>query len=213
MKSELSALSKIADTLMKNKIHFWMYGGALASYVKINDLFPWDGDIDIFIWEDDFHRLHKIRKQFGIPYVWKEFNLALRCGEGQKNVDIFYFGKEGNMATHEKTLPTRNIVGRGIYYKIIPWFVERGMIRATNFFTWLMRAIKVGYKIRQEVPLNYFEDLKEIDLFGVRLNVPKDHEGFMDYSYGPYWRLPIEEQEKEYDRTGKCDPRYYQVIK
>jgi len=213
LKEELEGLNKIVKVLNKNKIHFWMYGGALAGYVKINDLFPWDGDVDLLVWEEDFSRLFDIRKQFDIPYIWKEYCLALRCAKGQKNVDISTYVKKGDVAIHEKTLPTKNILGRIIYYKIIPRLVDSNMKRTTNFLTWFMRRTHIGYMVRFEVPLKYFDNLKEIDLFGIKLKVPEDHEGFMDYSYGPYWRLPVEEQEKDYDRTGKCDPRYYQVIK
>ena len=69
LRKDLKDLSKVVKVLNKHKIHFWMYGGALAGYVKINDLFPWDGDIDLFIWQKDYKKLMSIKDEFGLPYI------------------------------------------------------------------------------------------------------------------------------------------------
>lgn len=208
MRKDLEDLNKVVKVLRKNNIHFWMYGGALAGYVKINNLFPWDGDIDLFIWQKDYKKLISLRKKFEMRYIIKGITLALRSETG-KNVDIMPFKRDEKKGiAYFERMKTKGKLSRMIYFGIVSKLLDREMYRTANFF-WELVEVAGGEKIRQEVPLKFFDNLKEIDLFGVKLLVPEDHEAFMDYTYGDYWRLPVEQQDKHFNRERKCHPDYY----
>jgi phosphorylcholine metabolism protein LicD len=222
MRKELKSLEKVVEVLNKHNIHFWMYGGCLASWVKIKDLFAWDGDIDLFIWEKDFSKLLDIQKEFGLEYTFKEYTLALKGEEGSWDIDIMYFSEsidpitEEEFAYFERLVVTNTKFGRLIYFGFLSKAVKEGWTKEARFFRWIISKLPKTKIVRQEVPLHFFEELKEIDFFGIKLKVPRDSDGFMDYTYGPFWRLPIEEQKKyevPYNREGRCHPDYYKVIK
>lgn len=212
MREELKDLDKVVKILKKHKIHFWMYGGALAGYVKINDLFPWDGDIDLFVWQEDYKKLMSIKNEFGMKYVIKGICLALRSEKG-KNIDIMPFDRdeEKKVARFERIDTNGKKLSKMIYFGPLQWFLKLEKYKTAHFF-WLLSELFGGSRILQEVPLEYFENLKEIDFFGIKLKVPKDHEKFMDYTFGEYWRKPVEEQEKNYVRENKCNPYYHQNL-
>jgi phosphorylcholine metabolism protein LicD len=230
MRRELVTLEKVVKVLNDNNIHFWMYGGALASYIKINDLFAWDGDIDLFIWKEDFPKLVSIKDEFGLKYIFKEYTLALKGEEESWDIDIMYFDKFdryigpkdrwsfncSKVAFFERLDVTNTKFGRILYFGFLNEAVKHKWMKEARFFRWVISKLPKTRIVLQEVPAHFFENLKEIDFFGIKLKVPRDHEAFMDYTYGPFWRLPIEEQKKyevPYKREGRCNPNYYQVIK
>jgi len=212
MKKQLKSLKQVVDVLNKYNIHFWMYGGVLASYVKIHDLFPWDEDVDLFIWKEDFEKLIDIKDKFGLDYIFKEYTLALKGDGDDLDIDIMYFEKDDGTAFFER-LRTKNKIGRILYFGILSRSIKYRLLTVTKIVRFIAVSLGGCGIVRQEVPIHFFKELKEIDLFGIKLKVPRDHEAFMDYTYGPYWRLPLDQQEKRYIREGKCHPDYFQVIK
>jgi len=52
-------------------------------------------------------------------------------------------------------------------------------------------ALKTGWTyIKIEVPLKYFQKLKTIDFYDIKIKVPSDPEGYLAYRYGNDWRTP-----------------------
>ncbi len=213
MRKDLEDLDKVAEVLKKHNIQFWMYGGALAGFVKIKDLFPWDGDIDLFVWDKDWKNLLSIRDEFGLDYKIKGICLAFES-KGGKDIDIMPFKRDDEKGIAYFERIHLSDPGKGgklskmIFFGPLQNSLKKGRYRLAWLFYNLTEMFG-GEVIRQEVPLKYFDNLKEIDLFGVKLKVPEDHEGFMDYTYGKYWRKPVEKQTKHFDREHQCNPSYY----
>jgi len=53
----------------------------------------------------------------------------------------------------------------------------------------LMKKIN-SYNITLSIPEHYFNSFKNIELYGMKLKVPKEAEGYLAYKYGPNWRTP-----------------------
>ena len=210
IRKDLLDLAKVVDVLNKHKIHFWMYGGALAGYVKIKDMFPWDGDIDLFIWQEDYKKLMSIRKEFGMKYIIKGICLALRSKTG-KNIDIMPYTRDDKKGVaYQIRAQVRGRMSKILFFGPVQKLLDREMYKSAKVF-WHLTFLFGAHKIRQEVPLKYYDNLKEIDFFGIKLKVPEKHEEYLDYTFGYYWRKPIEEQEKgdDLDRMKYCDPNYW----
>jgi len=197
-------LKKITKILKDNHIHFWMYGGALLGYIRDRELIPWDKDIDLFIWETDKHQLHDLKKTFrniGYRYLFKDGSVMLRWND--KNITIAYYTQDKNIAYLEK-LCTRNKIGNMIYFGLLCKTIEYRLNHLTCFLKWLLLKTHCAYRIRQEVPLHFFKDLKKIVLLDVELLVPQDAEEYLEYTFGKNWHIPI--------KDFKYTPEYVKII-
>lgn len=180
----------ISNILEKNKINFWMYGGALLGYVREGRLISWDKDIDLFVWKKDYHKVLELKKTFkscGFKFSVRDGCIMLKWND--KNITIVHYELKEGYAELEK-LCTRNKFGNVIYYGVLCKTLYLGMKRTSDFIRWVL--VKTGgcYKVKQVVPSNFFLDLKKIDLFGLKLKVPSDAEGYLEYTFGTDWRIP-----------------------
>jgi len=48
-----------------------------------------------------------------------------------------------------------------------------------------------SYHVVEKVPSHFFEELKEIKFYGMKVKVPKDAEGYAEFLYGKTWKKPI----------------------
>jgi phosphorylcholine metabolism protein LicD len=186
----LTHLSLIVDILNKNKIHFWMYGGALLGYVRNKELIPWDRDVDLFVWEKDYSKIFKIKNEFkklGFKFLIRESTVMLKWSD--KNITIGKYKLEGDYAIREK-LVTKNRIGNIIYFGFLVKAVKYNMKHTYRFLKWLSFKLDGCYQIKQIVPSKFYLDLKEIDFFGVNLRVPKDTKAYLEYTYGNDWKMP-----------------------
>ena len=203
-KDLLLHLKKVVALLEKHDVHFWMYGGALLGYVRDNDLIPWDKDIDLFVWKDEYPNLLFLKNDFrkaGFKYFVRENHIKLAWGD--KNISIMYYELQGDYAIREK-LVTKNKIGNMIYFGLLVKTVDFDMKLFYRFFRWLLLRIRCCYLARQVVPSHFYLNLKEIDFFGIRLKVPVDTEEYLEYTFGENWRTPI--------KDFKYNPEYFRVV-
>jgi len=190
-KRDLLYHAGIISTIFKrNGINFWMYGGALLGYVRNGNLISWDKDIDLFVWKKDYHKVLELKKEFqlhGFKLSFRDGGMMLKWDD--KNITIVHYELKGENAELEK-LCTRNKFGNIVYYGVLCKTISLDMERTSNFIRWIL--VKAGgcYRVKQVVPSNFFLDLKEIDFFGVKLNVPSDAEGYFEHTFGKDWRIP-----------------------
>jgi len=215
-KRELSYnLKKITSILKDNNIHFWMYGGALLGYVRTGDLISWDNDIDLFVWKSDYHKILQLKHKFTesgykcsvrdgcIMLKWKDYN-----------VTIVHYTLDNDIAYLEK-LCTRNKLGNIIYYGLLCKTLYHNMTRTSTFLKWLLLKINSAYKVRQQVPSHFYQNLKTINLCNVNLKVPAETEAYLEYTFGADWRTPIKnfKYTKQYikviDGKKPTNPKYH----
>lgn len=198
-------LKLLTDILNKHKIHFWMYGGALLGYVRNGDLIPWDRDIDLFVWKKDYHKVLELKREFekaGFSCSIRDGCTMLRWSD--KNMTLVHYTLGKDTAFLEK-LCTRNKLGNIIYYGALCKTLEYNMTHLTQFLKWLLLKTNSAYKVRQEVPLHFYLNLKEINFLGVKLKVPAETEDYLEYTFGKDWKTPI--------KNFKYTPEYIKVIK
>ncbi len=110
-KELLPNLQKVVDVLNKNKIHFWMYGGALLGYIRNGDLIPWAKDIDLFVWNEDYQKVLELKNEFkkvGIKMMIKEKTLRLWWGKRNRyEIDLLYYTLKGDYAVMDRLNPNR----------------------------------------------------------------------------------------------------------
>ncbi len=73
---ELDLLQKLLDVCKKNNIQIFADGGTLLGTVRHKCFIPWDDDIDMYIFRDDYEKLCDLAdKEFSYPYFFQtEYN-------------------------------------------------------------------------------------------------------------------------------------------
>ena len=197
-------LKKVVTLLEKHNIHFWMYGGALLGYVRNGELIPWDKDIDLFVWKDEYQKLLQLKNEFkkaGFKYFIREKHIKLAWED--KNISLMHYELQGKYAIREK-LVTKNKIGNMIYFGLLVKAVEFNLLRSYHLLRWLLLKIGGCYLARQVVPSHFYLNLKEIDFFGIRLKVPVETEKYLEYTFGETWRTPI--------KNFKYNSEYFRVV-
>ena len=198
-KELLPNLRKVVDILNKNKIHFWMYGGALLGYIRDGDLIPWAKDIDLFVWKDDYPTVVNLKKEFkkvGIKMMIKEKKLRLWWGKRNRyEIDLLYYTLKGDYAVMDRLNPNRLSpiklkLGNMIYFTIFIKSVQYNMKTTYHLIKWLLLKLDLCYIAKQVVPSHFFLNLKDIDFFGIKLKVPAETEAYLEYTFGSDWRIP-----------------------
>ncbi len=71
---ELSILHKIDELCKKHNIQYFLTGGTLIGAVRHKGFIPWDDDLDIAMFRNDYERFVKTaEKEFSNPYLLKDF--------------------------------------------------------------------------------------------------------------------------------------------
>lgn len=73
---ELDLLDQLDKVCKQNKIKYFACAGTMLGAVRHNGIIPWDDDIDVMIFRDDYKKLCKIaEKEFHYPYFFQtEYN-------------------------------------------------------------------------------------------------------------------------------------------
>lgn len=213
----MSHLEKVVNILNQNKIHFWMYGGALLGYVRDGDLIPWDKDIDLFVWEKDYHKLLSLRSEFkkhGFRQMVKEKSMDLMYGS--TSVEFQYYVLKDNKALIEDRLVTKNKFGNMVYFGLLCKASRYGMKRTVTFLKWLFLVTDSCYVVTQMVPSHFYLNLKDIDFFGLKLRVPSETEKYFEYTFGKDWRTPKKDFKRPveyYNYGGLSNSKYRKYYK
>lgn len=184
-------LKKVVELFELHEIRFWMYGGALLGYVRNKNLIPWDTDIDLFVWTEEYPKVLKLKKELiklGFKVSIREKSTMLFWENN--NISIAHYTLQGKYAIWEK-LCTRNKWGTVIFYGLLCRSVEYNMNKLYRFLKWLLLKTGGCYLVEQKVPCHFYFNLKEIDFHGITLNVPAETEEYFEYTFGKEWRTPI----------------------
>jgi len=167
-------------------------------------MLEWENDVDLSVWKEDYRKVVKLRKEFvklGFKFVMKEDSFALEFEDGE--IGFQYYYRDKSQAICPKRLVTRCKFDNIVYFGLLARANEYGLKRTCRFLRWVLLTFGRCYTITQFVPIDFFLQLQEIDLFGIKVNVPLDIEGFFAHTLGDDWKTP----KKEFKR-----PRKYFVI-
>lgn len=68
---ELDLLMHLDAVCRKHDLRYWIEGGTLIGAIRHNGFIPWDDDIDVLMFREDFERLCQYAAEFKDPYFFQ----------------------------------------------------------------------------------------------------------------------------------------------
>ena len=73
--TELEILDEIMRICDANDIHYVMMGGTCLGAIRHKGIIPWDDDIDVGMYREDYNRFKKIsKKELNSKYFFQDFD-------------------------------------------------------------------------------------------------------------------------------------------
>lgn len=114
-KEELKILQKIKQICEKYNITYFLYGGTLLGAVRHGAHIPWDDDLDIIMFREDYEKFITIaQEELSYPY-----SIASLLDSKYRKLNYLKIYKE-DTKFYEKTEPPEEIYNRGIWVDIFP---------------------------------------------------------------------------------------------
>lgn len=164
----LEILKEIDRVCEKHKILYWLEGGSMLGAVRHHGFIPWDDDLDIAMFRDDYNRFLKVA-----PQELKS-DYFLQTEETDPDYPLFFAKvRKNNTFLDEKQLSQFQI-HRGIFVDIFP--VDRmpmtdSQIKRHRIYLWLLFRLyfQTGKRV---LPVSSVLSKPEISFFlrNVRLN-------------------------------------------
>ena len=210
-----------------NNIEYWLEAGtALAAY-RDGKVFPWEHDIDIAVWREcvpDLNRLIVFFEREGfdviiqksLPFLDNIIQLKVKRGFQDElfDIDIYLYTKKNGYAYMRWIQKPE---GRACSLKKETLFILRNIVnpltekwkRRSKFFprffakkifsAYLQFHIRTSSCIYHRFPEEFFNKLKEIDFYGVKVKIPAETDTFLSHRYGLSWKTP----DSQFNQTGK----------
>ena len=222
----INSLLLLDEFFNSNNISYWLEAGTALSAYRDGKVFSWDHDIDIGIWRNDVPSIERIRSFFkskGFEVIFqKNFPfldniIQLRTSSSNKNlfdVDIYLYSRKDNFAYMRWLQKPEGILGP---FKQRLIFILRNLSNPKNkkweglsrlfpkkiirivFKFYLVIHIKTSKCIFHRFPENFFSDLRKINFYGLKINIPKQTEEFLSFRYGEDWAIP----DSQYNQKAK----------
>ena len=164
----LENLKEAVDILNKNNLYWWIDAGTCLGAIRDKDFIDHDTDTDVaMLYPDD-----EVRDQLIADMVASGFELIHIFGK--KNCGLEYaFKKNGEKIDF-------------FFYDIEK---GKGLLNRKDGIT--MSIWKRGERIILDFPLYLFNELKQIDFLGLKVNVPNPPEEYLNVRYGD-WQKAVE---------------------
>jgi lipopolysaccharide cholinephosphotransferase len=173
-------------------IFVWLDQGALLGVIRDNKLLPWDPDIDISIWDQDFDKATTIGREFEEAGFFVEVHeykdgMWLSRGNG-KHIELAKQKREGDFVIRKNAMPRNSRIDLMIK-SLISFLPKTLFFRLRRFGRKYFSKPPVIFK----TPALYFSEFTQIEFLGIRVNVPARYEDYLEFKYGKEWRIPIKQ--------------------
>lgn len=218
IKKEKEILNPVLRILKKLDVKWWLDQGTLLGVIRDGDLLPWDHDIDISVWHDEFH--HKMDSFLelcldeGLRVKINPWSVKLVLDDrscGYRPVDIEFYSKDSDRAI--KVMRSNQSgsfldLCKAIFFHYLGRLDELDFLSPSGRLKRLVaggiclllpkpirsRISNWAYIRQQTVSLSvesiYFDNLFVLNLAGFNFNVPSNSEGLLEKKYGPDWKTP-----------------------
>jgi len=169
-------LKKVCTILEENEIPYVLEAGTLLGVVRENRLLPWDNDMDVTITSGSAQKLLAVRWKFWLA------GYRTRIRRYKKDLDMFKKGQVRILKIQTRKflfLKDHNLLDIFVKYP-----------KDGDYF-WIVAPEN---PVLKAVPKKYYDDRGLFEFDGKMYSVPKDYEGFLEYSYGD-WRTPVKNWE------------------
>lgn len=183
-------LAAVVSILRGHEIFFWLDQGTLLGAVRDGGLIPWDGDMDLSCWHEDFQRLANLSKVFeevGFYFEVHEYKDCAFLARGKgRTIEIAGQKRDHGYVVRQNALPRNRgwerLVKRGLAALPRPlFFALRDFGRRT------FRRSPVVFR----TPERFFSRFRTISFSGLEdLPIPADSEGYLAFKYGEGWQTP-----------------------
>lgn len=179
--------------LREGGVFFWLDQGSLLGAVREGGPIPWDPDIDLSIWSQDFPLLRKLRPRFEASGFYFEAHEYKDCvflaRSGGRTIEIASQTIEGAYVVRHNAEPRNRRWERGVKALL-------GKLPERLFFR--IRHLGRKWFPRPEVvfrsPAHFFSDFRRTEFLGCAdVSIPVDAEDYLEFKYGPEWRRPRKE--------------------
>lgn len=185
-------LIDIVHFLREHEIDFWVDQGTLLGIVRDDALLPWDKDIDLSVWPDEFDRVVRLREELrrrGYYFELHEYKDCLFLSkEDGYFVEIGRYRVEGEMAVRKNNGPR---------IKPSEMAVKRVLRLLPHRLHCMLRDLGRRWHKKETIlfrtPLRFYSDFRMIVFRGLELKVPAETEAYLAFKYGEDWRTPIRE--------------------
>ena len=151
--TELEILDEIIRICDANDIHYVMMGGTCLGAIRHKGFIPWDDDIDVGMYREDYNRFKEIcKKELDSKYFFQDFDTEKNCG--------FIFGKIRKNNTYMVEEYAKEIeMHKGIWIDIFPFdYVNDDFIVFQKEYKKLLFLrnlfiVKQGFKVKHDAPI------------------------------------------------------------
>lgn len=214
----IDLLRQVKEILDKHNIEFWLDCGTLLGAVREGKFLPWEYDIDLGAWRDDFPDnvkksiSNKLCAKNSEVYIFRNYmNIRKRLAVLDIN---FYHLHNSNAIYPQLKDPICKFLNYFLHILQAPWNykVYNEKSRTKRFIRWLMihfariipsllrklvaKIVSLIYEKIEfkgniwEIPGFYFLSLSTIKFYGMEFKVPGKAREYLAYRYGKDWRIP-----------------------
>lgn len=213
-------LVEACDILEGAGIDYWVCHGTLLGIIRESRLLPWDHDIDLAVWYDDYCS-DKIKRLFlAKSYLLEEIDPMNQCLHFIKSgstfkLDINFYRQEGDQSVVRWLVRKPGLLS-AVRYKIFEGLTGSSFRYSSNnlfgltfaYFTWgigkmLLFSLPSGVAtvVKDALSTNllkfigyaYPNELMETADFNYKsrlIRVPKHYEKVLELTYGKDWVIP-----------------------
>jgi len=220
MDNLIALLRQIKKVFDKYDVTYWLDAGTLLKAVRDSNIVP-SWDIDLGSWQSEIDKIilaceelkkdgFKVKYQDSLGFV--EDKVQIHIPDKYKVplesgcIDLCMYTELNNEAVRRsikrpvgkmgsillrlyRSLMTKTVLSPSVKRRIVEMIPHRLRVLLAQIVLWIY--IETCKSLWFVLPLENLKTLSEINLYSLRFKIPSKTEEFLEYRYGPDWKIPI----------------------